>query len=503
MGFVICALHTPESNGEVCGLQSDKGPKVAIIGAGPAGLTAGWELISSKQEFEVIFFESDSQVGGISKTVRWRGWRFDLGGHRFFSKSSKVNELWDEMLHPEIMMFRPRKSRIYYRKKYFEYPLKAFNALRNLGFFETFLCIWSYILVRINPPKNQTTFEGWVAARFGWRLYKIFFKTYTEKVWGISTTQLQATWAAQRIKSLSLKTAILDAFGFSKKREITSLIDEFKYPTYGPGQLWESAQQKLAKEGVEFYFDELVSRVTNISPGYSIESTSKRKIEAEYVFSSIPLADVPKLLNAPFKVQEAAGNLRFRDFLVVCITVVNDKELFDDNWIYIHDPGVKVGRIQNYASWSPAMVLDGTSCLGLEYFVSEGDKLWESNDEDLINLAKKELRILGFNLNYHDVGGCVVRVKKAYPIYDSTYQTNVNMVRTWLQENHPNWFQIGRNGQHRYNNQDHSMLTASLAVQCLLNKSASVDYWNVNLDDEYHEESTQTREAPLFPTSRN
>jgi len=477
----------------------DDSKRVAILGAGPAGLTAGWELKKSGKRPRVAIFEGDSQVGGISKTVRWLGWRFDLGGHRFFSKSSKVNELWDEMLSPATMLLRPRKSRIYYRGKFFDYPLKPLNALMNLGIYETFLCILSYLIVRVNPPRDQTTFEGWVAARFGWRLYRIFFKTYTEKVWGIPTTQLQATWAAQRIKSLSLKTAILDALGFSKQNKLTSLIDEFKYPSHGPGELWESVQVKLVESGFEFYLNESVFRVDRQRECYSINSSSGRKFDAEYVFSSLPLALIPKLLSAPVHVLAAAEKLRFRDFLVVCIPVLKNDKLFDDNWIYIHDSAVKVGRIQNYLSWSPKMVVPGTSCLGLEYFVSEGDKLWESNDNNLIEMAKGELQTLGFDITLHDAGGHVVRVKKAYPVYDSDYKESVRVIREWLSEYHPNWFQIGRNGQHRYNNQDHSMLTASLAVESLLKNSRSVDYWDVNLDDEYHEEASQTRDAPVFP----
>jgi len=480
-------------------MEPNRPRKVAILGAGPAGLTAGWELNKSGEEFKVTFFEGDSQVGGISKTVQWKGWRFDLGGHRFFSKSSRVNELWDEMLYPEVMLLRPRKSRIYYRGKFFDYPLKALNALRNLGLYETTRCISSYILVRINPPKDQTTFEGWVAARFGWRLYRIFFKTYTEKVWGIPTTQLQATWAAQRIKSLSLKTAILDAFGLSRKQKLTSLIDEFKYPSLGPGELWESTQKKLVDCGFLFHMSDLVSEVNKISDSYTIKSVSGRTVEADAVFSSIPLSEIPRILRAPINVREAAANLRFRDFLVVCIPVILDEVLFDDNWIYIHDSGVKVGRIQNYASWSPKMVVPGTSCLGMEYFVSKGDELWTSRDSDLIILAKQELQKLGLNTKFHEEGGYVVRVPNAYPVYDSNYQDNVMLIRNWLSANHPNWFQIGRNGQHRYNNQDHSMLTASLAVESLVNNSRLVDYWDVNLDDEYHEEASQTRDAPVFP----
>jgi protoporphyrinogen oxidase len=471
---------------------------VAILGAGPAGLTAGWELCRLNFDGNVRILESDSQVGGISKTVQRDGWRFDLGGHRFFSKSTRVNLLWDEMLEPDSMILRPRKSRIYYRGKFFDYPLKPLNALVNLGVFETVYCILSYLIVRILPPRNQSTFEGWVAARFGWRLYKIFFKTYTEKVWGISTTQLQATWAAQRIKNLSLKEAIFDALGFRKKSKLTSLIENFKYPEFGPGQLWESVESKLRNQNVQIDLNSKVLSVESDCHNYRILDSNGTSTICHAIFSSLPLSIIPELLGAPTEIKEAAQNLKHRDFLVVCIPVANTDSLFDDNWIYIHDPLVKVGRIQNYASWSPSMVRPQTSCLGLEYFVNKDDELWSAKDQELVNLALKELETLGIEVEVLDSSGFVVRVEKAYPVYDSGYSSNVDSIRSWLSMEHPNWYQIGRNGQHRYNNQDHSMLTAALAVESYLNTNPQLDYWNVNLGDDYLEEDFSTREAPIY-----
>ena len=468
---------------------------VAILGAGPAGLTAAW-CLQNTPKLQVQIFDSDNQVGGISKTVTKGNWSFDLGGHRFFSKSAKVNDLWDEMLFPDKFTIRPRKSRIYYNGKYFDYPLKPLNALFNLGIKETFLCILSYIWVRINPPKNQTTFEGWVAARFGWRLYRIFFKTYTEKVWGISTRKLQSTWAAQRIKNLSLLSAIKDAFGFTGKKTLTTLINEFKYPRFGPGQLWENAANILVKNGIELSLNTPIDAVV-IGEKYSIYSDGEVKSIADAVFSSLPLSDIPNLLNAPDKVKEAGSRLKFRDFLVVAIPVKLTKELFDDNWIYIHDPSVRVGRIQNYQSWSPDLVLPGTSCLGLEYFVNKNDELWVLSDSELITIAQEEIVKLGLKCVFTEIPGYVVRVEKAYPVYDATYAESTKCIRSWLETEHPNWFQVGRNGQHHYNNQDHSMLTSFHAVNKLLGIEAE-NYWDINLDDDYHEEVQQSRQAPTF-----
>lgn len=470
---------------------------VLVIGAGPAGLTAAYEL-NKAFDGKISICDSDSQVGGISRTVYRNGWRFDIGGHRFFSKSKLVNDLWDQMLSPEVFELRPRKSRIYYRGKYFDYPLKPLNALLSLGIIESVLCICSYFWVKIFPPKDQSTFEGWVAARFGWRLYKIFFKTYTEKVWGISTLQLKSAWAAQRIRNLSLFGAIKDAFGIKHKELVTTLIDSFKYPKLGPGQLWENVANKLESAGIPINLNSKIESITFKNEKYFIKLTDKQELEAKGVFSSIPLSEVPSLLGAPKDIILEAQKLKYRDFLIVAIPVQATADLFDDNWIYIHDSSVRVGRIQNYLSWSSHLVNPGTSCLGMEYFVNKFDEIWSSSDSDLIDLAKKELNLLGLECEFL-TEGYVVRVEKAYPVYDENYFEATKLIKHWLDKAHPNWFQIGRNGQHHYNNQDHSMLTAYHAVRNFLGLQDG-DFWNVNLGDDYHEEITNSRQSPIYPS---
>lgn len=469
-----------------------------VLGAGPAGLTAAWQL--AKLGFETEILESLQQPGGISKTVKSGNFRFDLGGHRFFTKVVKVQELWSEMLDPNEMLSRPRKSRILYRGSFFDYPLKPINALFGLGIVETFRSIASYIWVRIRPPKDQTNFEGWVAARFGWRLYRIFFKTYTEKVWGVPANSLGADWAAQRIKSLSLSKAIINAFYKSKTEVITTLIDNFQYPKYGPGQLWENAAAELSEKGVSIHYGSFAAKAKLRNGIYEVEHLDGKISSAEFVFSSLPLAYIAQVLDPQktnLNLHGICNLLKHRDFLTVAL-VFDSEAIFDDNWIYVHEKSVTVGRVQNFASWSPYLVEPGTSCLGLEYFVNQGDQIWTLPDEELIQYALKEAQTIGVaSGNFRE--GFVVRVPNAYPVYDSNYKENVSFIQRWLGENHPNWFQIGRSGQHRYNNQDHSMMTAVEAVLSLTDEQ-SCSYWDVNVDDEYHEESKNStgRSAPTF-----
>jgi protoporphyrinogen oxidase len=328
-------------------------------------------------------------------------------------------------------------------------------------------------------------------------LYRIFFKTYTEKVWGISTRDLNSTWAAQRIKNLSLFAAIKDAFGFKSKTVITTLIDTFKYPQHGPGQLWESVTNKLVKDGVPLSLESVINSVKFDGQGYVLNRSNGGSYFANAVFCSMPLSVIPKLLNAPDEIIKAAEKLRYRDFLIVAVPVIASKVLFNDNWIYIHDPAVRVSRIQNYLSWSPDLVAPGTSCLGLEYFVNKDDEIWASSDAELISYAKAELKTLDLKCDFIDDEGYVVRVEKAYPVYDENYQKSVSSISAWRTANLPKWYQLGRNGQHHYNNQDHSMLTAIYAVDNFIGSSKE-DYWNVNLGDEYHEEIKHSREAPII-----
>jgi protoporphyrinogen oxidase len=483
--------------------------KTAIIGAGPAGLTAAYQLAKAGADVEV--FEADEVVGGISRTVERDGWRFDIGGHRFFTKVTSVESLWHEILPDDDFMLRPRMSRIYYRGKLFDYPLKAMNALRNLGLFEALRCVASYVYARIRPPKDQSHFEGWVAARFGWRLYSIFFKTYTEKLWGMPATAIQADWAAQRIKNLSLFKAVRAALLPGRNgTDVTSLIEEFRYPKLGPGMMWERCTEHVRRLGGTVELGTWVTGVHRTEAGavaVTVESRDgRRRVDADHVVSSMPLSELVKAMDppAPAEVVAAADDLRYRDFLTVAL-VVPQEFSFPDNWIYIHTPGVDVGRIQNFGSWSPYMVKEGRTCLGMEFFVNEGDRLWSASDDALIKQATAELEQLGLVKPGSVEAGFVVRVPKAYPVYDETYQRNVETIRTWLDQAVPNVYPVGRNGMHRYNNQDHSMLTAMLTVENILTGSAH-DIWSVNVEDEYHEETSSSsgtggtgRGAPILP----
>jgi protoporphyrinogen oxidase len=486
-----------------------------VIGGGPAGLTAAYEL--SKADQNVTVLEAGDTVGGISRTVERDGWRFDIGGHRFFTKVPEVEALWHEILPDDEFLMRPRMSRIFYKGKLFDYPLKAMNALRGLGLLEAVRCMASYAHVRVRPPKDQSTFEGWVAARFGWRLYRIFFKTYTEKVWGMPATQIQADWAAQRIKNLSLLTAVARAVLPSRnKKDVASLIEEFQYPKLGPGMMWERCRDHVEERGGDVRMRTAVSAVHR-KGGRAVAVTAvgpdgPLRLAADHVVSSMPLSALVHAMDppAPPHVRAAADGLRYRDFLTVAL-VVPDEFSFPDNWIYIHSPGVRVGRIQNFGSWSPYLVKDGRTCLGLEYFITEGDELWTASDEELVALGTRELAELRLVPAGVVEAGYVVRVAKAYPIYDADYKEHVETIRSWLAENVPNVHPVGRNGMHKYNNQDHSMLTAMLSVQNILGKGPH-DIWQVNVEDDYHEEQTGKavgaergtgREAPFHPRREN
>jgi len=469
--------------------------EILIIGAGPAGLTAAWE--AEKHGIKTIILESDKEIGGISRTVEKNGWRFDIGGHRFFTKVDEVYKIWDEILDKEDFLMRPRMSRIYYKNKFYDYPLKASNALFNLGIIEAIRCVLSYFYVRLNPPKNQDNFENWVAARFGWRLYNIFFKTYTEKVWGVDARTIGSDWASQRIKNLSLMKAILNAFQINKSGEIiTTLIDKFKYPKYGPGMMWETAYRKLLDKNHKILLSSKVVSIDKNNNTYEVTIQSGEVFEAKNILSSMPLAHLPKTINPEpnNNIIESGENLNFRDFLSVAL-VIDEEDAFPDNWIYIHDPGVKVGRVQNYGSWSPYMVKEGKTCLGLEYFVNIGDELWTMDDKDLINLAIKELEKLSLINKDSTHEGYVVRMPKAYPVYDLDYSKNIEKIENWLSKDHKNIFPIGRNGMHRYNNQDHSMMTAVLSIRNIILGEKN-NIWKVNVEEDYHEEISSGRSAP-------
>jgi protoporphyrinogen oxidase len=473
--------------------------EVFVIGAGPAGLTAAYCL--TKEARSVIVIERDPvYVGGISRTVDYKGFLFDIGGHRFFSKAKEVVALWQEIL-PDDFIARPRLSRIYYNGKFFSYPLKAFEALLKLGVFTSAACMLSYAYAKVRPVAPARTFHEWVRNQFGERLFQIFFKTYTEKVWGMSCDEISADWAAQRIKGLDLASAVINGLKRSLRigrkagpgaDTVKTLIESFQYPRKGPGMMWEAAARKIAAQGgrilmgrnlVRLEFDEARNHwrieVENADGG-------SETYTARHVISSAPLRDlVERIRPVPISLLHARA-LRYRDFLTVAL-MVRKGELFPDNWIYIHDPSVRVGRVQNFRSWSPEMVPDGMSCLGLEYFCFEGDGLWNAADGDLIALAKKEVAQIGLVAPDDVIDACVVRQAKAYPVYDEAYRDNVATIRLDLEGSYPTLHVIGRNGMHRYNNQDHAMMTAMLTARNILAGERLFDVWNVNEDAEYHE----------------
>ncbi len=476
---------------------------VFVIGAGPAGLTAAYCL--TKEARSVLVIERDPlYVGGISRTVDYKGFLFDIGGHRFFSKSQEVVALWQEIL-PDDFITRPRLSRIYYNGKFFAYPLKAFEALLKLGVFTSAACMISYAYAKIFPTPGARTFHDWVRNQFGERLFQIFFKTYTEKVWGMSCDEISADWAAQRIKGLDLATAVMnglkrslrldrnaDRAGQSGGETVKTLIESFQYPRKGPGMMWQAAARKITAQGGRILMDrELVALEFDAARNYwRIEAAAadgeRETYTARHVVSSAPLRElVERITPTPISLLHARA-LRYRDFLTVALMVRKD-ELFPDNWIYIHDPSVKVGRVQNFRSWSPEMVPDGMSCLGLEYFCFEGDDLWSAADGDLIALAKKEVAQIGLVSPHEVVDACVVRQAKAYPVYDEDYRDNVAAIRLDLETSYPTLHVVGRNGMHKYNNQDHAMMTAMLTARNIMAGARLYDVWNVNEDAEYHE----------------
>ncbi len=470
-----------------------------VIGGGPAGLTAAHELCGLG--VRPVVLEADQQVGGISRTVGYRGYRFDIGGHRFFSKDALVNEFWQKILGDE-MLVRPRVSRIFYRNHFFDYPLRATNALSGLGPLEAVRCTLSYARASLRRKGDEKTFEQWVSNRFGRRLYEIFFKTYTEKVWGIPCHEISADWAAQRIKNLSLGEALRNALtprgGRDRNGEtITSLIERFLYPRLGPGMMWERCESEIAHQGAETLRGMRVTKIRHRAGRVECvvaEDEQGRACEfgGDHFLSSMPLRELIAALAPapPADVLRAARALRYRDYLTV-VLIVGREKVFPDNWIYVHSPEVKLGRIQNYKNWSPEMVPDGRrTSLGLEYFLWDRDEEWTWSLDQWIDRGIRECSQIGLIEPDEVEDGTLVRMPKAYPVYDQSTNAQVATVRSYL-AGFENLESIGRNGQHRYNNQDHSMLTGIYAARNSV--GADYDVWGVNVDEEYHEEVRATQ----------
>ncbi|PYQ32694.1 MAG: FAD-dependent oxidoreductase, partial [Acidobacteria bacterium] len=440
--------------------------RLVVIGAGPAGLTAAYE--ATRFGLDAVVLEKSDDVGGLARTADFKGFHFDMGGHRFFTKSGSVEKMWREVLGRKLLR-RPRLSRIFYRGRFFQYPLRPGNALRGLGPWRAIAIVASWFKWQLFPYRTEDTFEQWVTNRFGRRLFRTFFQTYTEKVWGVPCSQLKAEWAAQRIKDLSLKTAVSNMFR-RRRTTIKTLIEEFDYPVLGPGMMWKAVRDAIVDAGGTVELEREVLRIEHdgrvVSRIVTAHDGRPEEIEGTDFVSSMPITELVAKLDPPPPpgVLDAARALSYRDFLTVCL-IVNRADLFPDNWIYVHDPRVKVGRIQNYRNWSPAMVPDPSKTgLGLEYFCTEGDALWRSTDEELVALAIREIAAIGLASAGDVAEGHVVRVPKAYPIYDSNYREHLDVLKTFLAE-FANLQTIGRNGLHRYDNQDHAMLTAMLAVR--------------------------------------
>jgi protoporphyrinogen oxidase len=472
-----------------------------VLGAGPAGVTAAYEL--ARRGHAPLVVEAGNAIGGLARTEVRDGYRFDLGGHRFYTKSPEVEAIWHEVLGDELLR-RPRQSRIYWRGRFIGYPLRGADVVRRVGPLEVLRSGSSYAAARLRRRREPETFEEWVIQRFGRRLFELFFRSYTEKVWGVPTSEIHAEWAAQRIRGLSLWRAVRGAVGAGGD-DARSLIEEFDYPRLGPGQMWERMAETVEARGGEVRLASPVTRIALNEGGVCAVEAGGDMVASRAVISSLPLRTLVAIAEplAPQAVRDAATGLRYRDFICVAL-VVEGAEPFPDNWIYVHDPEVAVGRIQNFRAWSPDLVPEpGRSCLGLEYFSFEGDELWSAADGELIARARAELERLGLVEADRFVRGHVVRVPKAYPIYDGEFEARVRTIRDWL-DRIPGLQQVGRNGLHRYNNSDHSMLTAIRAVENLVDGRAH-DLWDVNADGEYLERAPRAQpylRAPATPAMR-
>lgn len=468
------------------GASGDDGRRVVVVGGGPAGLTAAWALM--KAGVRAVVLEKDTQFGGHARTVVHDGFLFDIGGHRFFTKMPEVERIWREVLGARFRRV-PRLSRILYRRKFFHYPLRPFEALWRMGVFESAWVMLSYLRKKLFPVRPEDDLEAWMSNRFGRRLFLMFFKGYTEKVWGLPCTALRAEWAAQRIKSLTLGSAIKNALLPAADRP-RSLIEAFDYPERGPGMLWETMAERLSEGGQELRLGRDVVRIRHA--GGRVEALVARGPDGNEehpgtdFIASMPLSELVLALDpeAPADVRAHARALQYRDFITVAL-VIRRPLVFPDNWIYIHTPEVLVARVQNYKNWSPAMVPSpDLTCLGMEYFCTEGDPLWSLPDEALRALARREAERLDFAAPGEIDDAVVVRQRKAYPVYDETYRTHVEALKAYL-AGFGNLQMVGRNGLHKYNNQDHAMLTALLAARNVLGERH--DVWAVNTEEEYQE----------------
>ena len=462
---------------------------LVIIGAGPAGLTAAYELSNSQKK--VIIFEKKSQVGGLAETKVFGNYRYDIGPHRFFTKNKEVYELFLKMLDKDAVEVN-RKTRILFKNSYFDYPLTPLNALFGLGIFESIVIGFSYVFARVKSYlriSKINNFEDWVVDKFGRKLFNNFFKNYTEKVWGIDCKDIGSDWAAQRIKGLSLSTAVKFALFPNSKKRPKTLVDKFYYPRFGAGMLWEKFEVYVKAKGTEVAKNKTVTKVKSNGDVFKItykdEDGNEITIEAKNIFFSNPLLEFIEIFDAdvPQEVINSANNLEYRNHISVHVTI--NKKLFDDNWIYIHSPNLEMARIADFTNFSNDMSEEGTYPLTLEYFCFENDKIWNQKNTEIIDFAVKELKTI-FDDEFKVIHSAVSRNAKAYPVIKTGYQEHIDIIKDWL-SSLPSITAIGRSGMFKYNNQDHAMATGMYAARTLLGEG-NFDPWEVNVDGEYHEE---------------
>ncbi len=468
--------------------------KVGVIGAGPAGLTAAYQLV--KDGHEVYVFEASDKVGGLSRSLNLWNQIVDLGPHRFFSSDKRVNELWLEVADGKYAMV-DRLTRIYYKRSFFFYPIKAFDALSKLGVFEAARCVLSYMKEKVSPTVQDGSFENWVVGRFGRRLFEIFFKTYTEKLWGISCKELDGDFAAQRIKKLSLFEAIKNALVQGKGNKHKTLVDEFAYPLYGSGMIYENMRSFIEKNGSNVFLKAPVNRIlTDDNRATSIEMASGEVHQFDHVISTMPLSlMVDRLPSVPADIKQAANSLKFRNTIIVYLNV-EGTDLFPDNWLYVHASDLQMGRITNFRNWVPTINGDQkSSILAIEYWCYDHDAMWKADSDYLISLATKELKTTGLTGDHKILDGYIHKIHRCYPVYDSGYKDRLLPIESYL-NTIKGLTVIGRYGAFKYNNQDHSILMGLLAAENISGK-ASHNLWDINTDYEDYQESTVITETGL------
>jgi protoporphyrinogen oxidase len=473
------ALHTKHS----------KKKQIVIIGAGPAGLACAWWLAThGGSQYKITVIEKSKTVGGLAKTLTYKGCRFDVGGHRFYTKIPEIETFYSSAIGNK-MLTRNRLSRIYYDGKYFLYPLQVTDVLKKIGLSKAFWVLTSFIRRRMHPHATEVTFTDWVENRFGDALFSMFFRSYTEKVWGIKTEKLSANWAMQRIQNFSLPVAVMNAITAGKFGKATTVITQFKYPKFGPGQMYEEMQKQAEKKGVEFILSSEVTDITcknHTVTRVVIKNHTKKTIPLNYLVSTMPFGELVTKLHPPKNLERLVSSLRFRHFLTVNLRVKGNP--FPDNWIYIHDPSVTVGRIQNFGNWSPHMSnRKEISPVTLEYFCNDTDDLWNMKDEQILSLAKKEIAKIRLFDPSLIIDGFVYRVRDAYPVYAMNYEKPLEVAKRFIHQ-FPNVYTCGRGGMFRYNNMDHSLETGFMVARKIIHPTAVDDPWSMKEPSDYLEE---------------